>query len=391
MLRKKFIFENEENDEQEFSDFHNLMLLVKGKIRPIDFNFKESNDYTEKKFYDYVEETRDGLIFTFEGLDEFLPFFFPDVFDNTEGRWDAKMYDRMANHNYNWRDEISDYNYQEWEEGYWVQQLSDNHIELIKELARFLSPNTYLLIKNKTTKDIFNTYSTQVVAFLETIGLSDDILDVYNDAEVSAVEGETSKKIIEKYCDVLSEIGIERYSNKYCFWKYEMSWANCLMLYARFGDEDDKFIDLFFKGTENVVKYHLPEPHEIRHTFWNQEDFNDTWEEGVTKLLKRKLENIEDDPEYYDEKYQETLDVILKLGGTDKWFLTNDGKYKIRINGIDPTTSKVNFSIVRKNEWGAKTSETDIDSLINIIVNEKLFDILEYKKKLSILRNQTFL
>jgi len=389
MLRKKFIFENEEGDEQELTDYQTLMLLVKGRLNPRSVYFKGSG---EKEFLDYVEETYDGLIFTFDGLDEFLKFFFPDVFGDDEGKWYAKMYDHMVNHRYNWRDEISDYNYQEWEQGDWVRQLSDNHIELIKELARFLSPNTYLLIKNKTTKDIFKTYSTQVVDFLETIGLSDDILDVYNDAEVSAVEGEVSKKIIEKYCDTLSEIGIERYSNKYCFWKYEMSWANCLMLYARFGDdENDDFIDLLFEATESAVKKHLPEPHEIRHEFWNQEAFNDTWEEGVTKSLKRKLENIEDDPEYYDEKYQETLDTILKFGGTDKWFLTNDGKYKIRINGIDPTTSKVNFSIVRKNEWAAKTSETDIDSLINIIVNEKLFDILEYKKKLSILRNQTFL
>ena len=394
MLKKKFIFENDtEKDVDEMSDYEKILRLAKHSLnaREVDFENSEGEDFS-----DYIETTYDGIIFTFDGLQEFLSFFFPNEYgkeETQEGYWDAKTYEWMYTGNYDWYGDFSDRDSQDWGEGYITDSLRKNHLELVRDIAKFISPNLYVKLSKSLEKGspIDPNLNIEIRDFLDVIDIGSDVLDMYTDANVSAVSDVVREGIEKKYCSSLKTLAIGRYSERYCFWKYEMSWGACLMLYARFGEVEDNFLDLLISSVSEVVKDHLPEAYEVQHEFWDSEKFDEVWGGGVTSILEKKLEEIENNPENYNEKYFEVLDKVLELGGVDKWIETKDGKYNIRINGIDTDTALITYSITKNGDWKSKSGKTDINSLIDIIYNEKLFDILEHIEKFSILRNKTIL
>ena len=81
------IFEQDE-DDVELTDYEKILALNKKKISPYDVEFYNSEG---EDFSDIIEVTQDGLIFTFDGLEEFLRFFFPEEFgdDGTDGWYEA--------------------------------------------------------------------------------------------------------------------------------------------------------------------------------------------------------------------------------------------------------------------------------------------------------------
>jgi hypothetical protein len=394
MLKKKFIFENDDEEEQdEWSDYKNIMHLAKKRISPYRVTFETSDG---KSFDDIIEVTHDGIVFTFsDGLEEYLKFFFPDDYgeDNTDGEYDARFYDAMYNGRWSWYEEFYDRDSEDWKEGYVTDRLRKNHLELIRDISKTISPRLYtklskMLEEGTPLDEILNI---EIRDFLDTINIGDEITEVFTDANVEAVSSEVPKGIGDTYCDCLRNVGIERYSQKYCFWKYEMDWGSCLMLFARFGTDEDNFLDLLFNSISKEKISHLPEYYEVQYNYWDDQKFNEVWDEGVTKILENKLENILENIEDYNEKYFETLNKVTSLGGIDKWIKTKDGKYEIKIISIDPQTALITYNIKKDREWRSKVGKTDIDSLMSLIYNEKLFDVMEHIEKFSILRNKTFL
>jgi hypothetical protein len=394
MLKKKFIFENDDEEEKdEWSDYKNIMHLAKKRISPYRVTFETSDG---KSFDDIIEVTRDGIVFTFsDGLEEYLKFFFPDEYgeDNTDGEWEARNYDAMYNGRWSWYEEFYDRDSEDWKEGYVTDRLRKNHLELIRDISKTISPRLYMklskMLEEGTPLD--GILNIEIRDFLDTINIGDEITEVYTDANVEAVSSEVPKGIGDTYCDCLRNVGVERYSQKYCFWKYEMDWGSCMMLYARFGTDEDKFLDLLFDAIRKDSIKHLPVYYEMQYEFWDTQKFEDTWSRGVERVLEKKLEDIQNNLEDYDEKYLEVLDKVSQLGGVNTWIKTKDKKYEIRIDNIEPETSLITYKIKEPFKWQSKAGKTDIDSLINMIYNEKLFDMLEHLDKFSILRNKTFL
>jgi hypothetical protein len=382
MLRKKFIFENdEEKDVDEMSDYEKIMRLAKRRLRPQDVYFENSEG---EDFSDVMEINYDGIIFTFDGLGDYLKFFFPSEYgeDSTEGEWDRINYESMYNGTWDYYNDYSDRASDDWAEGYISDRFKNNHLEIIRDIAKFLSLSIYDKI-SKTLENggsVSESLNKEITDFLDVIDISDEIIGTYTDAQVYATEDEVKKGIQDTYCDCLRNIGVERYSQKYCFWKYEMDWGSCLMLFARFGTDEDNFLDLLFSSISKEKISHLPEYYEMQYNYWDDQKFNEVWDRGVTKILENKLENILENIEDYNEKYFETLKKVSDLGGVEKWIKTKDGKYQIKINSIDPQTALITYNIKKSGEWRTKVGKTDIDSLISMFYNEKLFDLLESKK-----------
>ena len=393
MLRKRFIFENnEEKDVDEMSDYEKIMRLVKRRLRAQEVYFENSKG---EDFGDTIEVTQDGLLFTFDGLDEYLKFFFPDDYgsDNSEGEYDAINYDAMYRGQWSWYDEFYDRDSEDWKEGYVTERFKKNHLELIRDISKTISPRLYTklskMLEEGTPLD--SELNIEIRDFLDTINIGDEITEAYTDANVDAVSSTVPKGIEDRYCNCLRDVGVERYSQKYCFWKYEMDWGSCMMLFARFGTDEDNFLDLLFEAIRKDRISHLPAYYEMQYEFWDSEKFDDTWNSGVERVLEKKLEDIQNNPEDYDEKYLEVLDKVAQLGGINKWITTKDRKYEISINDIEPTTSLITYKIKEPYKWQVKVGKTDIDSLMSLIYNEKLFNMMEHLDKFSILRNKTFL
>jgi hypothetical protein len=377
MIRKKFIFENEEKVEEK-NDFQKILDLNKKRVHPYEVEFVDSkgNDYSK-----FIEITQSGILFTFDGLKDYLGFFFPNTYgeENSDGEYEAGYYESMYNNNWDYYSDFSDRNYDDWSEGYITESLRQNHLMLVKELAKLISPTTFSLIKKNDKTGKYDLKSGEdvikVTAFLETLQLSDRLTEIYTEAQVEAVTDAVKDGISDTYCDCLKEFGIERYSTKYCFWKYELDWGSAILLFARFGTENDKLLDLLFYAIEKSPNIrHLPEYYELQYNFWDNEKFDSIWVSKVEKLLEDKLEEILYDDDLKNDHY-EVLSKVSELGGIGRWLYTKDKKYQIQIMYVDDS-NKISYRIRKTGGYHFNSGKTDIDTLVNMFYNHFLFDPL---------------
>ena len=372
MIKKIFLFEDDDSDEEK-SDYQKILEINKKRLSPYDVDFFDSkgNDYDG-----IIEVRQDGLHFTFDGLVEYLQFFFKEYYEEgSDGEYDAQNYESMYNGNWGWWSEFSDRSYDDWSEGYVIDYFTYEHLSIVKEIAKYLSSEVYNSIELKNGK-VISKDTDKITNLLEILGLEDAITDAYIDASVLAVENEVPEGIEKAYCNCLDEIGIERYSDKYCFWKYELSWGSAIMLFARFGEPDDLLLDLLFKAVESANVNHLPEYYEMQHQFWDGQAFNEYWNNKVTSILENELENIKDNTEQYNLKFFKLIDEIQKLGGIETWIYSKNKKYSIKINKVDNENLQITYQF-RKLDGGYdyKMMKTSFEYLLNLLNTEPLFDL----------------
>ena len=372
MIKKIFLFEDDDSDEEK-SDYQKILEINKKKLSPYDVDFFDS----EGNSYEGIIEVRqDGLHFTFDGLSEYLQFFFKEYYEEgSDGEYDAQNYESMYNGNWGWWSDFSDRTYDDWREGYVVDYFTYEQLSIVKEIAKYLSSEVYNSIELKNGK-VISKDTDKITNLLEILGLEDAITDAYIDASVLAVENEVPQGIEKSYCNCLDEIGIERYSDKYCFWKYELSWGSAIMLFARFGEPDDLLLDLLFKAVERANVNHLPEYYEMQHQFWDGQAFNEYWNNKVTSILENELENIKDNTEQYNLKFFKLIDEIQKLGGLETWIYSKNKKYSIKINKVDNENLQITYQF-RKLDGGYdyKMMKTSFEYLLNLLNTEPLFDL----------------
>jgi hypothetical protein len=157
-----------------------------------------------------------------------------------------------------------------------------------------------------------------------------------------------------------------------------MDWGSAILLFARFGTENDKFLDLLFEAINKTNVSHLPEYYEISYNVWDEEAFTHTFVSGVGNILNNLEEKILEEGTY-SEEYFEILNKIIKIGGFNTWIQSKNKKLKIKIDKINPETLKIDFSISEKN-WTSKRGRTTIDEIINLLYNESLFDSEEFRE-----------
>jgi hypothetical protein len=366
-----------EIEPNELNDFRKILALNKKKIDPNDVYFEDSEG---KDYNNIIEVTQTGLIFTFDDLEDYLKFFFPSTYEEgSEGEWDAVSYDRMYNGNYDFYNEFSDRATDDWNEGYVTNGFSHENMEKLKELLSMVSPNLLSKISYYKTKKISDDDATLIRDFLSSLQLEDDLTGVYVDGQVEATEEDCKRAIKDTYCDCFYDIGIERYSNRYCFWKYELDWGSAILLFARFGTEEDKLLDLLFNATDTNSRNHLPTYYEMHYNYWDQEKFNSVFHNQVDNLLDKTIENVMDN-EDYNKKYFKTIGLISQIGGIGNWIESRDKKFKIRISDVDSKTAKITYQI-SSNSWGGKIklAKSNLKVLLDYLNQGQLFDPLDYR------------
>ena len=372
MIKKIFLFEEDDSDEEK-SDYQKILEINKKRLSPYDVDFFDSkgNDYDG-----IIEVRQDGLHFTFDGLAEYLQFFFKEYYEEgSDGEYDAQNYESMHSGNWGWWSDFSDRSYDDWSEGYVIDYFTYEQLSIVKEIAKYLSSEVYNSIELKNGK-VISKDTDKITNLLEILGLEDAITDAYIDASVLAVENEVPEGIEKSYCNCLDEIGIERYSDKYCFWKYELSWGSAIMLFARFGEPDDLLLDLLFKAVESANVNHLPEYYEMQHQFWDGQAFNEYWNNKVTSILENELENIKDNTEQYNLKFFKLIDKIQKLGGIETWIYSKNKKYSIKINKVDNENLQITYQFRKLNtSYNYKMMKTSFEYLLNLLNTEPLFDL----------------
>jgi hypothetical protein len=377
MFKKRFLYEQEE--EVELNDFQKILALNKRRISPSDVEFYNSEG---KDFSDHIDITYDGILFNFDGLKDFLQFFFPDYYEEgSDGEWDASTYEWMYRGNYDWYDEFYNRAYDDWREGYVVSAIKSESLKKLKEIFNYVAPHIGKYIEEK--EGIYRVYhgdgELAITNFLGTLGVDDEVSEAYIDAQVAAVRDTAPKYIKDNYCNCLADVGIENYSQRHCFWKYEMDWGSAILLFARFGTENDKLLDLLFEGIKNSNVSHLPEPYEIQHYCWDQDEFDRTYVRELDRVFNKLEEKLEDS-DLYNKEYLKVIDKVSRIGGVDTWIKAKNQKVQVKINNIDPESLKIDFSVTQGNNWSAKKGRSTIDDIINLLNNESMYGAEEFRE-----------
>jgi hypothetical protein len=390
MFKKRFLYEQEE-EEVELNDFQKILAINKRRIHPSNVEFYNSEG---KDFSDVIDIDYDGIHFKFDGLDEFLKFFFPNEHEEgSDGEYDAIYYDRMYRNQWDWYNEYYDRVYDDWRENYVVSAFKSDSLKKLKEILNIVSPSTSKYIVEKEGKYSIEgeTGESQITSILTTLGVDDAVQEAYVDAQVAAVSGEVPKYIEKTYCNCLTDVGIENYSERHCFWRYIMDWGSAVLLFARYGTENDKFLDLLFEAIGKSKISHLPEYYEIQYNVWNDEDFTSTYVSELDSVFDKLLDRIEDEG-VYNKEYLEVLDKVSKIGGVGEWITSKNKKVKLRIGNIDPETLKIDFNVTGGNSnWSTKKGRSTIDVIINLLNNESLFDVQDFREHYLKLLQKTVL
>ena len=373
------IFEQEE-EETELNDFQKILALNKRKISPseVEFYNSEGNDFS-----DIITVEQDGLMFTFDGLEEYLRFFFPDYYseENTDGYYEAGYYDSMYRGNWTW--DFDDRSYDDWREGIIVEALNSDHLQIIYDVAKIIQPGLLKSFDIGRDNKLKINNPENVCSFLEQVDnrISDDLTGTWVDASVAAVDGEVGKYIEDTYCNCLTPVGIERYSEKYCFWKYKLHWGDAIMLYPRFGTEEDNLLDLLFLAIEKEPISHLPEYYEIQYNIWNNEEFDASFIHNADNDLENFRDRVlEDSNDETMKKYFSVVDKINSTIGFDRFFEIPNSNVRLMVKSVDKETLKVKYILSDKKTYSSKNGESYVDDILNMVYNESLFDPMDYRK-----------
>jgi len=396
------IFEQDE-DDVELTDYEKILALNKKKIHPneVEFYDSEGNDFSN-----IIEVKQEGLHFTFDGLDEFLRFFFPDVYgdENTDGYYEADYLDSMYRGTWEW--DFWDRSSDDWSDGYIVESLKGESTKVLYNILKKFHPkllDSFEVGEDGSVELKRTSDSSKIAEVLETMDsdISEKLQSAYVYGSYAAVSAEAPNYIEDRYCNGLKEIGIENYSSRHCFWKYELSWGPAIMLFVRHGSPNDNLLDIMFEAIRKEFKNHTPEYYEIQYNAWNGEEFNRVFfREALPPLesLLESLEEMEEDPKGKLSKYLKVVSIISDKIGFKKWkklptpddtgasvFVTNKVPeayrypYEILIEDVDKETLKVNYKIKNTKTWTIKAGSAPMETIFNMLNIPQLFNPMEFR------------
>lgn len=382
------IFEQDE-DDVELTDYEKILALNKKKISPYEVVFYNSEG---EDFSDIIEVTQDGLIFTFDGLEEFLRFFFPEEFgdEGTDGWYEAGYLDSM--YRGTWEYDFYDRSSEDWDEGYVIDSVKGESAKVLYEILQKTSPLLAKTIKVNIDGNIrFNDSLNQEISdFIEVLSerAKEDLISAFVYANEVATASEVPNYIESHYCDGLKDIGIERYSNKYCFWKYELSWGPAIMLFVRHGSPDDNLLDLMFEAIRKEFKNHTTEYYEIQYNAFDRELFDDYFGKKSLEIFENLLSEIgEDENDGNFKKYLKIIDIISQKIGFNKWkqLPTPDQTgnkyypYEILIDDVDKDTLLVRYKVKDRRSYAVKVGRVPLETIFDMLNSPQLFDPTEFR------------
>ena len=370
-----------ENDLPELSDFQKLLLLNKGKL---DYEDVEFIDEDGENHPNIVEVTKDGLLFNFDDLEQFLKFFFPETYgknaEGGDGEYDAMNFDSMYYGNYDFGDECYNRSSDDWNEGYTLGHFCGEALMKLRELISIVSPKSleYLKVEGDGVKLSGEGELTEV---LDTFfpKMEDDITEIDCGARQYMLRDEASNYIGEKFCNGLKPFGIENWGRSRfteCFKTYFISWGNLVQLYLYDGEFDGNVLDVIFKYIDKNFRDHPPIYYEIEYNIWDQEKYN----EYACKRYSDVIDDyLEDARERYHPKYIKEMERLSKLDLFKRKSIPGS-KYYIKVISLDPETMKVKY-VVSTGLWGSnnKAGLSTVDDVIAMATQPGLFDQMDFR------------
>jgi hypothetical protein len=351
--------------------------LNKGKLDYEDVQFIDEGG---ENYPNIIELTKDGLLFNFDDLEEFLKFFFPESYgknaEGGDGEWDARNFDSMYYGNYDFGDDCYNRSSDDWNEGYTLGYLCGEAVVKLRELISIVSPKSL-----KYFKDDKLSGEEELTGVLDTFfpKMEDDITEIDCGARQYMLRDEASKYIGEKFCNGLKPFGIENWGRSRfteCFKTYFISWGSLVQLYLYDGEFDGNVLDVMFKYINRNFRDHPPIYYEIEYNVWDQDKYNDYACKRYSDVID---DYLEDAREKYHPKYIKEMERLSKLDLFNRKKIP-ESKYYIKVISLDPETMKVKY-VVSGDLWGGsnKSGLSTVDDVIAMATQPGLFDQMDFR------------
>jgi len=303
------------------------------------------------------------------------------LFDFQEGDWDRNIlgdiftrsntyYGGYSTDLYN-----SDSVYEDWKEGYILESIGHENLELLDSIISFISPN---LISLKE-KDSENYYKQASKLLSDNFSReADDIQDEYQRLRNEDAKEHIKQEAIKDIGDVFHDSGIFR---RELFRSYFTTVTVLLKLYNQVTDKSISITELLKEIADNVsgrIGYYAEAAY---NTYLDVPVFHSI----VKNNLEEILEKIESNPDEYESarNYGNLLIRLSKLGYKigSTYKLPNNPNKEFRIEGVDKSTSRIHVR-----EWGEKSMVSKmksftIEEFADYLNSPELFENLIRKLK----------
>ena len=355
-----------------------LSKLNNGEIEP-------SRVKVQSEIFDKVRKSDGGyeVVLNFDGPEKFLSLFNEEI-EESDISFIANAIDPPYGYEANYYDT---YNFDEdLSEGYYLYNLNDEHLEILKDIIQVYNPEVASLIKKgedgfDIDRDDYSTIGKFITDNLEST-LIEDLGYEYSIARKESIEVGLRKRFQNELCNILSEIGIEKEGE--CFYNYSIDLSELVNMY----ESSEYFKDLDLKSmledyVSNNVSFPYSYVYELAYDSEDDETFNENFNDPTESVLSSYYDKLIDSDFFLD------VDEYLKINKElEKEFKLNqnipvpsqEGTF-VNISGVHPETNKVDFTLKRFNgetdKFETKKVRAKLSTLRSLMNNYQLFDPFE--------------
>ena len=262
-------------------------------------------------------------------------------------------------------------------EGYPLYNLNEKHISLLRSIVEIIEPELLKYFDGDTI--IRDGNGDEILAKFIKEGLPklyEDFGYLYSQAEDTSIHEGIKNYVDENVCNLYDDVGLTRVEDGSCFGQYKISVDRLLEMYE---DDLEYNKDLSVQQVlENYIHRNVDlNEHilEIYHEYQDHDTFSEMFDDEMTNLLEKVLDEIESDDEVVSDakEYRRILNYIVKNFGLDKPYpiKTSDDGTEIIFKGVNPKNSKIEFVLVNGVE--RKIGSAKLSTIIKLLNNYTLF------------------
>ena len=263
-------------------------------------------------------------------------------------------------------------------EGYPLYNLNEKHISLLRSIVEIMEPELLKYFDGNTI--IRDGNGDEILAKFIKEGLPklyEEFSYLYSQAEDTSIHEGIKKYVDENVCNLYDDIGLTRVEDGDCFDQYKISVDRLLEMY----EEDlDYHKDLSVQQVlENYIHRNVDlneDILELYHEYQDHDTFSEIFDDEMTNILEKVLEEIESDDEVVSnaKEYRRILNYIDKNFGLNKPYpiKTSDDGTEIIFRGVNPKNSKIEFVLIHK-DGERKTGSAKLTTIIKLLNNYTLF------------------
>ena len=262
-------------------------------------------------------------------------------------------------------------------EGYPLYSLNEEHVGLLRSIVEIMEPELLkyfdgnTIIRDGDGDERLSKFISELLPkFYEKFSY------LYSQAEDTSIHEGIKKYVDENICNLYDDIGLKRVEDGSCFDQYEISVDRLLEMYE---DDLEYNKNLSMQQVlENYIHRNIDlseDVLELYHEYQDLDTFSEMFDDEMTNLLEKVLEEIESDDEVVSDakEYRRILNYITKNFGLNKPYpiKTSDDGTEIIFRGVNPKNSKIDFVLVNGDE--RKTGSAKLSTIIKLLNNYTLF------------------